>query len=90
MNIKKQAIIDAENKAKQAALQAEKKRIYLEKYSAVIKEKAAYLAASKATATTTLSGLQYVVLQKGSGRGTNVLVKKEGKWWMAHEHLSTL
>jgi cyclophilin family peptidyl-prolyl cis-trans isomerase len=63
---KKQAIIDAENKAKQAALQAEKKRIYLEKYSAVIKEKAAYLAANRATATTTPSGLQYVVLQKGS------------------------
>ncbi len=64
---KKQAIIDAEKKAKQAALQAEKKRIYLEKYSTVIKEKAAYLAASKATAITTPSGLQYVVLQKGSG-----------------------
>jgi cyclophilin family peptidyl-prolyl cis-trans isomerase len=64
---KKQAIIDAEKKAKQAALQAEKKRIYLEKYSTVIKEKAAYLAASKATATITPSGLQYVVLQKGSG-----------------------
>ncbi|MEY4461734.1 MAG: hypothetical protein RLY98_274, partial [Bacteroidota bacterium] len=79
---KKQAIIDAENKAKQAALQAEKKRIYLEKYSAVIKEKAAYLAASKATATTTPSGLQYVVLQKGSGvkpvNGSTIYFKYAG------------
>ena len=57
----------AEEAKKQALIDAEKKRIYLEKYSTVIKEKAAYLAASKATAITTPSGLQYVVLQKGSG-----------------------
>jgi cyclophilin family peptidyl-prolyl cis-trans isomerase len=63
---KKQAAIDAENKAKQAAIQAENKRVYLEKYSPVIKEKAAFLAATKATATTTASGLQYALLQKGS------------------------
>ena len=63
---KKQAAIDAENRAKQAAIQAENRRIYLEKYGNVIKEKAAYLAATKATATTTASGLQYVLLQKGT------------------------
>ncbi len=63
---KKQAAIDAENKAKQAAIQAENKRIYIEKYGSVIKEKAAYFAKVKATATTTTSGLQYIVLQKGS------------------------
>ncbi|MEY4431935.1 MAG: hypothetical protein RLZZ44_65 [Bacteroidota bacterium] len=63
---KKQAAIDAENRAKQAAIQAENKRIYQEKYSSVIKEKAAYLAATKATATTTASGLQYVLLHKGT------------------------
>jgi cyclophilin family peptidyl-prolyl cis-trans isomerase len=63
---KKQAAIDAENKAKQAAIQAENKRIYLEKYGSVIKEKAAFLAATKATATTTASGLQYALLQKGT------------------------
>ena len=63
---KKQAAIDAENRAKQAAIQAENKRIYLEKYSNVIKEKAAYLAATKATATTTASGLQYALLKKGT------------------------
>jgi cyclophilin family peptidyl-prolyl cis-trans isomerase len=63
---KKQAAIDAENRAKQAAIQAENRRIYLEKYGNVIKEKAAYLAATKATATTTASGLQYALLQKGT------------------------
>jgi cyclophilin family peptidyl-prolyl cis-trans isomerase len=63
---KKQAAIDAENRAKQAAIQAENKRVYLEKYGSVIKDKAAYLAATKATATTTASGLQYVLLQKGT------------------------
>ena len=63
---KKQAAIDAENRAKQAAIQAENRRIYLEKYGNVIKEKAAYLAATKVTATTTASGLQYALLQKGT------------------------
>ena len=63
---KKQAAIDAENRAKQAAIQAENKRAYLEKYGSVIKDKAAYLAATKATALTTASGLQYAILQKGS------------------------
>lgn len=63
---KKQAVIDAENKAKQAAIQAENKRIYLEKYGNIIKEKAEYLAAAKGKTTTTASGLQYVLLQKGT------------------------
>jgi cyclophilin family peptidyl-prolyl cis-trans isomerase len=63
---KKQAAIDAENRAKQAAIQAENKRVYLEKYGSVIKEKATYLAITKATATTTASGLQYALLQKGT------------------------
>lgn len=63
---KKQAAIDAENKAKQAAIQAENKRVYLEKYGSVIKDKAAYLATTKVTAMTSTSGLQYVLLQKGT------------------------
>jgi cyclophilin family peptidyl-prolyl cis-trans isomerase len=63
---KKQAAIEAENKAKQQAVQAENKRIYIEKYGNVIKEKATYLAATKATATTTASGLQFVLLKKGT------------------------
>lgn len=79
---KKQAAIDAENKAKQAAIQAENKRIYLEKYGTVIKEKAAFLAATKATATTTASGLQYALLQKGTdvkpANGSTIYFKYAG------------
>mgnify|MGYP006166683497 FL=1 len=79
---KKQAAIDAENKAKQAAIQAENKRIYLEKYGTVIKEKATFLAATKATATTTASGLQYALLQKGTdvkpANGSTIYFKYAG------------
>lgn len=64
---KKQAAIDAENQKKQAEVQAEAKRAYEEKYSSVIKVKAAYLASEKATATTTPSGLAYKITQKGTG-----------------------
>lgn len=79
---KKQAAIDAENRAKQAGIQAENKRVYLEKYGNVIKEKAAYLAATKATATTTASGLQYALLQKGTdvkpANGSTIYFKYAG------------
>ena len=64
---KKQAVIDAENQKKQEALNAEAKKVYLEKYGSVITAKAAYLAETKATATTTASGLVYKIVQKGSG-----------------------
>jgi cyclophilin family peptidyl-prolyl cis-trans isomerase len=64
---KKQDLINAENKAKQAALEAEAKRIYTEKYGAVIAAKKAYLATVKAAATTTPSGLAYKIIQKGTG-----------------------
>nr|WP_315148234.1 peptidylprolyl isomerase [uncultured Flavobacterium sp.] len=64
---KKQALIDAENQKKQAAIEAEAKRVYQEKYASVIKAKAAYFAAEKATATTTPSGLAYKITQKGTG-----------------------
>ncbi|WP_413998924.1 peptidylprolyl isomerase [Flavobacterium sp. W1B] len=64
---KKQALVEAENKAKQLAAEAEKKKVYLEKYSPVIAAKAAYLATTKATTTTTPSGLTYKIVQKGKG-----------------------
>ena len=64
---KKQDIIDAENKAKQAALMAEAKRLYTETYGPVIAAKKAYLATAKTTATTTPSGLAYKITQKGTG-----------------------
>ncbi|WP_188050192.1 peptidylprolyl isomerase [Flavobacterium sp. GP15] len=57
----------AENKAKQAAVLAEAKKAYLEKYGSVVAAKAAYLSTAKATATTTPSGLMYKIIKKGSG-----------------------
>ena len=64
---KKQDAINAENKAKQAAIEAEAKKAYTEKYGPVITAKKAYLAATKATATTTPTGLAYKIIQKGTG-----------------------
>ena len=64
---KKQDLINAENKAKKAALEAEAKKAYTEKYGPVVAAKKAYLAATKATATTTPSGLAYKIIEKGTG-----------------------
>jgi FKBP-type peptidyl-prolyl cis-trans isomerase len=60
--LKKQALIDAENKAKETALEAESKKASLEKYAPVV---AAKKHSTKATATTTPSGLTYKIVQKG-------------------------
>ena len=64
---KKQDLVNAENKAKQAAIEAEAKKAYTEKYGPVIAAKKAYFTATKATATTTPSGLTYKITEKGSG-----------------------
>jgi len=64
---KKQALMDAENQKKQAALAADAKKVYIEKYGPIVNAKAAYLATAKVSATTTTSGLAYKVVQKGTG-----------------------
>ena len=64
---KKQDLINAENKAKKAALEAEAKKAYTEKYGPVVAAKKAYLATTRATATTTPTGLAYKIIQKGTG-----------------------
>lgn len=64
---KKQDLVNAEAKAKHAAMQAEAKKVYLDKYGAVVTAKAAYFATAKATATTTPSGLIYKIVKKGNG-----------------------
>jgi len=64
---KKQALIDAENQKKQAAIAADAKKVYLEKHGSVVAAKAAYLTAEKTSATTTPSGLAYKIVQKGTG-----------------------
>ena len=64
---KRQALIDAENKAKETALEAESKKASIEKYAPVVATKKAYFATIKATSTTTSSGLTYKIVQKGTG-----------------------
>ncbi|POY35924.1 peptidylprolyl isomerase [Flavobacterium alvei] len=79
---KKQALIDAENKKKQAEAEALAKKEYEVKYGSVIKAKAAYFANEKTTGTTTESGLIYKITQKGSGvkpaNGTSVNINYAG------------
>lgn len=57
----------AEDVKKQAAIEAEKQKAHKDKFSSVITAKVAYLATTKATATTTPSGLTYKVVKKGNG-----------------------
>ncbi|WP_310381568.1 peptidylprolyl isomerase [Flavobacterium sp.] len=63
---KKQAVIDAENQQKQAAIAAEAKKVYFETYGSVISAKALALAQLKTTATKSDSGLAYSIT-KGTG-----------------------
>lgn len=79
---KKQAALDAENKAKQAAMDAAAKKAYDEKFGPVKTQKVAALAAIRATATKTPSGLEYKIIQKGAGKkpadGANVYIHYAG------------
>ena len=63
----KQAAIDAENKKKQAAIDAQLLAEYNKVYGVVKTDKMTALNVLKATATTTASGLQYAITQKGAG-----------------------
>ncbi|ASS76618.1 DUF4440 domain-containing protein [Tumebacillus algifaecis] len=53
-----------------------------------------WLAQSESVSTCTYEfhwqGLIDGVLQAGSGRGTNVLTKRDGRWQIVHEHLSVV
>ena len=64
---KKKDLVNAEAKAKHAAMQAEAKKAYLEKYGTAVSAKATYFASVKATATATPSGLIYKIVKKGNG-----------------------
>lgn len=57
----------AEDAKKQAALEEETKRTLTAKYAAVVASKKAFFEVTKATATTTESGLTYKIIQKGNG-----------------------
>ena len=74
--------VEAENQKKQAAIDAENKRIFNEKYKTVIDDKVKSFAALKAKATTTKSGLQFVITKKSGGAkpkaGTGIFIHYAG------------
>ncbi|MBG6109482.1 peptidylprolyl isomerase [Flavobacterium sp. CG_23.5] len=74
--------VESENQKKQLAIDTENKRLYNTKYKAVRDQKIAYFADQKAKATTTPSGLKYVITKKGSGKkpvnGASVFIHYAG------------
>lgn len=78
----KDAAIEAEKRKAQVEAEAVKKAEYKAKYGAVMTAKVAELEALKATATETASGLKYKITKPGSGKkpadGTSVLISYAG------------
>jgi peptidylprolyl isomerase len=74
--------VEAENQKKQAAIEAENKRTFNEKYKVVIDAKVKYFAALKAKSTKTKSGLQFVITKKSGGAkpkaGTGIFIHYAG------------
>jgi peptidylprolyl isomerase len=75
-------IAEAEKQKKQAAIDAENKRIFNEKYKSVIDAKVKLFASLKAKATTTKTGLQFVITKKSGGAkpksGTGIFIDYTG------------
>jgi cyclophilin family peptidyl-prolyl cis-trans isomerase len=75
-------IVESENLKKKQAIDAENKRVYEEKYKAVLEQKTASFDVLKAKATKTPTGLQYVITHKSGGKkpanGTNVYIHYAG------------
>ena len=73
---------EAENQKKQAAIDAENKRIFNEKYKTVIDAKVKSFAALKTKATKTKSGLEFVITKKSGGAkpkaGTGIFIHYAG------------
>ena len=73
---------EAENLKKQAIIEAENKKIYDAKYKIVKDQKVVYFETIKKTATTTNSGLRYKIITKGTGKkpteGTTVYINYSG------------
>ena len=78
----KQNAAQAEARAKQAAIDAEAKKVYDEKYGSVKAAKVAELAVIRTTATKSETGLEYKIIQKGAGvkpaDGANVFIHYAG------------
>ncbi len=71
-----------ENQKNQLALEAEKKRQYFEKFQLVLNKKMDYFSGLKTKATKTPSGLEFLIIEKGSGiqpkQGENVRISYSG------------
>lgn len=78
----KQNAVQAEARVKQAAIDAEAKKVYDAKYGPVKAAKVSELAAIRATATKSETGLEYKIIQKGAGvkpaDGANVFIHYAG------------
>jgi len=73
---------EEQNLKKQALIEAQNKKFYLEKYQPVIAAKIAFFDKLRATCVTTKSGLQFAIVKKGKGRkplaGSNILIHYAG------------
>lgn len=71
-----------ENQKNQLALESERKREYFEKYQLVLKQKVAYFKELKTKTTKTPSGLEFIIIKKGTGiqpkQGENVRISYSG------------
>lgn len=65
---KKMAAAQAEERAKQAAKDAEAKKAYNTQYAPVMAEKVKYLAGVRSSSTKTDSGLEYKIIKKGTDK----------------------
>lgn len=74
--------VESENQNKKAAIAAENKRIYDEKYKTVREEKIANFSNLKSNAIKTPTGLQYIITKKSGGKkpanGANIFIHYAG------------
>jgi peptidylprolyl isomerase len=74
--------LEAKNQNKKAAVDAENKKVYNEKYKTVREEQIAYFTDLKAKSTRTKTGLEYVIIKKSGGKkpakGANVFIHYAG------------
>ena len=78
----KQAAIDAEKRKMQLEVENQKKKEYAEKFGTVMSTKSSVLKKMKETSPQTASGLKYMITQKGNGvkpaEGTTVYINYAG------------
>lgn len=60
--------VESKKQKEQLDMEAQKEKVYYEKYGKLIEDKVAYFEALKSKATKTATGLKYVITQKGSGK----------------------